>query len=256
MAGRCRSCCRRSSPAITVSGCPRPRRIAGLSAGWPSRIALPPRRPGGGVGRVRHPHPGGCAGPVRAWGGAVWSRIGSLSRPPGPLTELARSQHTTVNIVLQGAFAQLLMSLTGQHDVVFGTAVSGRPAELAGAESMVGLLINTVPVRATLTAATTAAELLEQLQRNHNHTLEHQHLALPRDAPRSPARTSCSTPCSSTRTTQSTPPHCQAITTWPSPSSPPRIQPLPADGGGRAWDELNLTSNTTPMCSMRPASRR
>ncbi len=97
----------------------------------------------------------------------------------GALTGLARSQHTTVNIVLQGVFAQLLMSLTGQRDVVFGTAVSGRPAELAGAESMVGLLINTVPVRATLTAATTAAELLDQLQRNHNHTLEHQHLALP-----------------------------------------------------------------------------
>jgi amino acid adenylation domain-containing protein len=62
--------------------------------------------------------------------------------------------------------------------VVFGTAVSGRPAELAGAESMVGLLINTVPVRATLTAATTTTGLLEQLQAAHNHTLEHQHLAL------------------------------------------------------------------------------
>ena len=81
------------------------------------------------------------------------------------LTELARARHTTVNTVLQAAFAQLLCWLTGQHDVVFGTAVSGRPAELAGAESMVGLLINTVPVRATLTAATTTAELLEQLQR-------------------------------------------------------------------------------------------
>ena len=64
------------------------------------------------------------------------------------LSELARSCHTTVNTVLQGACAQLLMWLTGQHDVVFGTAVSGRPAEVAGAESMVGLLINTVPVRA------------------------------------------------------------------------------------------------------------
>ena len=95
------------------------------------------------------------------------------------LTELARARHTTVNTVLQAAWAQLLCSLTGQQDVVFGTAVSGRPAELAGAESMVGLLINTVPVRATLTAATTAAELLEQLQAAHHHTLEHQHLALP-----------------------------------------------------------------------------
>ena len=96
----------------------------------------------------------------------------------GAVGELARSCHTTVNTVLQAAWAQLLMGLTGQHDVAFGTAVSGRPAEVAGAESMVGLLINTVPVRATITAATTTAELLEQLQRAHNDTLEHQHLAL------------------------------------------------------------------------------
>ena len=80
--------------------------------------------------------------------------------------------------MLQGAWAQLLMGLTGQHDVAFGTAVSGRPAEVAGADSMVGLLINTVPVRATITAATTTADLLDQLQSAHNDTLEHQHLAL------------------------------------------------------------------------------
>ncbi|BBZ13666.1 amino acid adenylation domain-containing protein [Mycobacterium branderi] len=94
------------------------------------------------------------------------------------VTELARSQHTTVNTVLQGAFAQVLMGLTGQHDVVFGAAVSGRPPEMAGAESMVGLLINTVPVRATITATTTTVELLTQLQLAHTNTLEHQHLAL------------------------------------------------------------------------------
>ncbi|MGN6338731.1 amino acid adenylation domain-containing protein, partial [Mycobacterium sp.] len=95
------------------------------------------------------------------------------------LSELARSHHTTVNTVLQGAFAQLLMGLTGQHDVVFGTTVSGRPAEVVGADSMVGLLINTVPVRARMTAATTTADLLVQLRSAHNDTLEHQHLALP-----------------------------------------------------------------------------
>jgi glycopeptidolipid biosynthesis protein len=94
------------------------------------------------------------------------------------LSELARSCHTTVNIVLQGAWALLLTSLTGRHDVVFGVAVSGRPAEVLGADSMVGLLINTVPARARITPATTTTDLLEQLQRAHNDTLEHQHLAL------------------------------------------------------------------------------
>ena len=94
------------------------------------------------------------------------------------LGELARSHHTTVNTVLQAAWAQLLMWLTGQHDVAFGTAVSGRPAEVPGAESMVGLLINTVPVRAHITPATTTADLLDQLHSANNHTLDHQHLAL------------------------------------------------------------------------------
>jgi hypothetical protein len=92
--------------------------------------------------------------------------------------ELARSQRTTINIVLQAAWAQLLTWLTGQHDVAFGTAVSGRPAEVAGADSMVGLLINTVPVRANITPATTIASLLDQMQSAHNRTLDHQHLAL------------------------------------------------------------------------------
>ncbi|WP_156349815.1 condensation domain-containing protein, partial [Mycobacterium sp. UM_3] len=75
------------------------------------------------------------------------------------------------------AWAQLLMGMTGQRDVVFGTAVSGRPTEVAGAETIVGLMINTVPVRATITPATTTADLLEQLHNAHNHTLDHQHLA-------------------------------------------------------------------------------
>ena len=56
--------------------------------------------------------------------------------------------------------------------------VSGRPAEVPGADSMVGLLINTVPVRASITAATTTADLLDQLHSAHTDTLEHQHLAL------------------------------------------------------------------------------
>ncbi|MGN6337593.1 condensation domain-containing protein, partial [Mycobacterium sp.] len=94
------------------------------------------------------------------------------------VNELARSHHTTVNTVLQAAFARLLQSLTGHSDVVFGAVVSGRPAEVPGAESMVGLLINTVPVRANITSTTTTADLLEQLQRAHNDTLDHQHLAL------------------------------------------------------------------------------
>ncbi len=94
------------------------------------------------------------------------------------LAELARSCHTTVSTVLHAAWAQLLISVTGHDDVAFGTTVSGRPAEVFGADSMVGLLINTVPVRAATTAATTTADLLGQLQNAYTRTLDHQHLAL------------------------------------------------------------------------------
>ncbi|OBF83047.1 non-ribosomal peptide synthetase, partial [Mycobacterium sp. 852002-51163_SCH5372311] len=108
--------------------------------------------------------------------GVAWFRV--PEETTRAVSELARAQHTTVNIVLQAGWAQILMWLTGQHDVAFGTAVSGRPTELPGADSMVGLLINTVPVRARITAADTVAGLLNQLQEAHNHTLEHQHLSL------------------------------------------------------------------------------
>ncbi len=92
--------------------------------------------------------------------------------------ELARSRQTTVSTVLQAAWAQLLTWLTGNHDVAFGTTVSGRSAEVPGAESMVGLLINTIPVRARITPATSTADLLDQLQGAHNDTVEHEHLSL------------------------------------------------------------------------------
>src|SRR6202023_3580686 len=62
--------------------------------------------------------------------------------------------------------------------VACGAAAWGRPAELSLADSMQQLLINTVPVRARITATTTTADLLDQLQSAHNDTLEHQHLAL------------------------------------------------------------------------------
>ena len=94
------------------------------------------------------------------------------------LGDMARSYRTTVSTVLQGAFAQLLMSITGQRDIAFGSVVSGRPADLVDADSIVGLLINTVPVRASVTTTTTTTDLLDQLHNFRNQTFEHEHLGL------------------------------------------------------------------------------
>ncbi|MGW0991688.1 condensation domain-containing protein, partial [Streptomyces sp. NPDC002486] len=91
---------------------------------------------------------------------------------------LARARNTTVNIVLQAAWARLLGVLTGDGDVVFGTTVSGRPADLPGSESAVGMFVNTVPVRARTTPATTAAELIGTLRDAYHDGLDHQFPAL------------------------------------------------------------------------------
>ncbi|NJM22257.1 MAG: amino acid adenylation domain-containing protein [Richelia sp. SM1_7_0] len=63
------------------------------------------------------------------------------------LKSLAVENHLTLNTILQGAWGLMLSRYSGEKDVIFGTTVSGRPTTLAGVESMVGLFINTLPVR-------------------------------------------------------------------------------------------------------------
>ena len=60
---------------------------------------------------------------------------------------LSRQHRLTLNTFFLGAWALLLSRYSGQEEVVFGTVVSGRPPELAGIEQMVGLFINTLPIR-------------------------------------------------------------------------------------------------------------
>jgi amino acid adenylation domain-containing protein len=63
------------------------------------------------------------------------------------LQSVAKQHQLTLNTLLQGAWALLLSRYSGQEDVVFGAVTSGRPPTLAQVESMVGLLINTLPIR-------------------------------------------------------------------------------------------------------------
>ncbi|MCP2339577.1 non-ribosomal peptide synthetase [Actinomadura rupiterrae] len=76
----------------------------------------------------------------------------------------ARRLGVTANTVVQAAWGLLLARLLGRDDVVFGATVSGRPMDLPGVERMVGLFINTLPVRVRLDDAETAAALLARLQ--------------------------------------------------------------------------------------------
>ncbi|MFE6524065.1 non-ribosomal peptide synthase/polyketide synthase [Streptomyces sp. NPDC057794] len=80
------------------------------------------------------------------------------------LARTARTAGLTLNTVVQGAWALLLARYAAQDDVVFGTTVSGRPDDLPGVESMVGMFINTVPTRVRVDPARAAGDWLRALQ--------------------------------------------------------------------------------------------
>ncbi|MDT8913030.1 non-ribosomal peptide synthase/polyketide synthase [Amycolatopsis sp. PS_44_ISF1] len=87
-----------------------------------------------------------------------------VTAPSDRLREFAQQRGLTVNTLVQGAWGLVLSRYSGEPDVVFGTTVSGRPADLPGAESMVGLFINTVPSRVTVDPGQPVAEWLRELQ--------------------------------------------------------------------------------------------
>ncbi|MYS71746.1 hypothetical protein GTY88_15125, partial [Streptomyces sp. SID5926] len=72
----------------------------------------------------------------------------------------ARSAGVPLSVAVHGAWALTLGGILHRDDVVFGSTVSGREADVPGIEDMVGLFINTIPLRARWTATTTARELL------------------------------------------------------------------------------------------------
>ncbi|WP_221351969.1 non-ribosomal peptide synthetase [Streptomyces beigongshangae] len=94
------------------------------------------------------------------------------------LRETAQTAGLTVNTVLQGAWALLLSRYGGGDDVVFGTTVSGRPADLPGVTSMVGLFINTLPTRARIDGRRRLADWLDELQAAQSESRRHDFVSL------------------------------------------------------------------------------
>ena len=80
------------------------------------------------------------------------------------LQKFARQNKLTMNTLVQGAWALLLSRYSGESDVAFGTAVSGRPPELEGSETIVGLLLNTLIVRTEARAEMRLLDWLKGLQ--------------------------------------------------------------------------------------------
>lgn len=80
------------------------------------------------------------------------------------LTQIAQKQGVTLNTFLQSAWGLLLSKYNDTNDVVFGAVVSGRPAEVEGIETMVGLFINTIPIRVQMNKEDRFDELLQRVQ--------------------------------------------------------------------------------------------
>ncbi|MCV7194766.1 non-ribosomal peptide synthetase [Mycolicibacterium brumae] len=93
------------------------------------------------------------------------------------LVAAARARGVTVNTLVQLAWALILSSCVGRSDVVFGVTVSGRPGEITGVESMIGLFINTVPLRVRLDPAATVGQSCLALQREAAALRDHSYLS-------------------------------------------------------------------------------
>ncbi|UCF26753.1 MAG: non-ribosomal peptide synthetase, partial [Chloroflexota bacterium] len=79
------------------------------------------------------------------------------------LKNIAKQNRITLNTVIQGAWGILLSRYSGDRDVIFGTTLSGRPADLRGVENMVGMFINTLPLRVNVTDDDQLLPWLQQL---------------------------------------------------------------------------------------------
>jgi len=106
-------------------------------------------------------------------------RVTLTSAAASGLERITKELGVTTATAVQFAWAVLLSRLTGSRVVSFGETVSGRPADLAGISSAVGLFINTLPVVVDVDPDATAAQILGGLQADKVSVLDHQHVGLP-----------------------------------------------------------------------------
>ncbi|MFJ9638876.1 amino acid adenylation domain-containing protein [Streptomyces sp. NPDC101178] len=100
------------------------------------------------------------------------------AEPADDIDIAARSAGVPLSAAVHSAWALTLGGILSGRDVVFGSTVSGRDAEVPGIRDMVGLFINTIPVRARWAATDTAYDLLAAVKEHQSAVLAHQHVSL------------------------------------------------------------------------------
>ncbi|MDW3192770.1 MAG: amino acid adenylation domain-containing protein [Cytophagales bacterium] len=96
----------------------------------------------------------------------------------GQLQRLANEHQASLSTLMQTIWGILLSKYNQTNDAVFGVVVSGRPPEVAGAEDLVGVFINTIPCRVSMKENHRFDDLLSQMQGNFIETAPHQYVAL------------------------------------------------------------------------------
>ncbi|MGB0523517.1 MAG: amino acid adenylation domain-containing protein [Flammeovirgaceae bacterium] len=90
----------------------------------------------------------------------------------------AQENKLTVNTLIQGVWSLLLSRYTGQHNVLFGATVSGRPSSLEHAEERVGIYINTIPMYSEVIPTSTTVDWLTRIQEGHTAARAFQYTSL------------------------------------------------------------------------------
>jgi amino acid adenylation domain-containing protein len=94
------------------------------------------------------------------------------------LQAYASKERVTVNTLVQGAWALLLSRYSGEEDVLFGTTVSGRSADVPGIETMLGLFINTLPLRVAVSPDDVVRTWLRGLLQQNAELRQYEHTSL------------------------------------------------------------------------------
>ena len=100
------------------------------------------------------------------------------TEPTAQLRAFAQQYQLTLNTLIQCAFGVLMSRYCDRDDVVFGATCAGRPPTLPGSESMVGLFINTLPVRVRIPESEPIVPWLQQFQRDRSETSTYEYSAL------------------------------------------------------------------------------
>ncbi|MGW4031608.1 amino acid adenylation domain-containing protein [Streptomyces sp. NPDC004838] len=148
--------------------------------GFADHVRRLARRDGDESERVWREQLAGLPGPSLVAEGHIPSGrfADAVVEPEDDIDAAARSAGVPLSVAVHSAWALVLGGILHGGDVVFGSTVSGRDADVPGIEDMVGLLINTIPVRARWTGTTTARDLIASVREHQSAVLPHQHVAL------------------------------------------------------------------------------